>query len=66
MSDTQIVLLLLPVIAIQLGLTIFALWDLTRAGRQVRGDSRLMWGIIIVLVGTLGPLLYLAVGREER
>ena len=33
MSDTQVVLLLLPVIAIQLGLTIFALWDLTRPGR---------------------------------
>lgn len=66
MSDTQIVLLLLPIIAIQLGLTIFALWDLTRAERRVRGDSKLMWGIIIVLVGTIGPLLYLAVGREER
>jgi hypothetical protein len=66
MSDTQVVLLLLPVIAIQLGLTIFALWDLTRPGRRVRGDSRLMWGIIIVLVGTLGPLLYLVIGREER
>lgn len=66
MSDTQIVLLLLPVIAIQLGLLILALRDLLRPERQVRGDSKLMWGIIIVLVSLLGPILYFAVGREDR
>jgi hypothetical protein len=66
MSDMQLVLLLLPVIAIQIGLTLFALWDLLRPERRVRGDSKLMWGIIIVLVGMLGPILYLVVGRDER
>jgi hypothetical protein len=66
MSDMQLVLLLLPVIAIQLGLTLFALWDLLRPERRVRGESKLMWGIIIVLVGMVGPLLYLFVGRDER
>ena len=33
--------------------------------RLVRGDSKLMWGIIIVFIGLLGPLLYLTVGRRE-
>jgi hypothetical protein len=65
MSDTQIILLLLPIIAIQLGLTIFALWDMTRPGRRVRGDSKLMWALIVIFVGTIGPLIYLAVGRED-
>jgi Phospholipase_D-nuclease N-terminal len=65
MSDSQLVLLLLPIIAIQLGLTIFALWDLTRAERRVRGDSKLMWALIVIFVGTIGPLIYLAVGRED-
>lgn len=65
MSDT-LVLLVLPVIAIQVGLMFVALWDLLRPDRRVRGDSKLMWGIIIVLVGLLGPILYLAIGREER
>jgi hypothetical protein len=65
MSDGQIVLLLLPIIVIQIGLTVFALWDLTRAERRVRGDSKLMWALIVIFVGTLGPLIYLAVGRED-
>ena len=64
--DTQLLLLLAPIIVIQLGLMLFALWDLLRPERKVRGDSRLMWGLIIVFVSMLGPLIYLAVGREER
>jgi hypothetical protein len=66
MSDVQIVLLLLPVIVIEIGLLILALRDLLRPERHVRGDSKLMWGIIIVLVGLLGPILYFTVGREDR
>lgn len=66
MSQTQLVLLLLPVVAIEIGLLIFALVDLLRPERRVRGDSKLMWGLIIVVVGMLGPILYLAVGREPE
>ena len=66
MTDVQIVLLLLPVIAIEIGLLIFALVDLLRPERRVRGDSKLMWGLIIVVVGMLGPILYLAAGREPE
>ena len=66
MSDTQILLLLLPVIAIQFGLIVLALRDLLRPERHVRGDSKLMWGIIIVFVSLLGPILYFAAGRDER
>jgi Phospholipase_D-nuclease N-terminal len=66
MSDTQILLLLLPVIVIEIGLLLLALRDLLRPERHVRGDSKLMWGLIIVFIGLLGPLLYFAVGREDR
>jgi hypothetical protein len=66
MEDSQIVLLVLPIVAIQVGLMLFALWDLLRPERKVRGDSRLMWGLIIVFIGMLGPIIYLTVGREER
>jgi ABC-2 type transport system ATP-binding protein len=31
----------------------------------VRGDSRLLWGVVIVLVNLIGPILYFLVGREE-
>mgnify|MGYP001325945660 CR=1 FL=1 len=61
----QLFLLLAPLILIQLGLLVLALRDLLRPGRQVRGDSKLMWGIIIVVINLIGPILYFAVGRRE-
>lgn len=66
MTDTQILLLLLPIVLIELGLIVFALRDLLRPERRVRGDSKLMWGILIVFVGMLGPILYFIVGREPE
>ena len=63
--DSQILLLILPIIAIQLGLIVLALRDLLRPERQVRGDSKLLWGLVIVIVNIIGPLLYFAVGRRE-
>ena len=66
MTETQILLLVLPIVLIELGLIVFALRDLLRPERRVRGDSKLMWGILIVVIGMLGPILYLAVGRREE
>ena len=66
MTDTQILLLLLPLVVIELALIVVALRDLLRPERRVRGDSKLMWGILIVFISLLGPILYLALGREEE
>ena len=66
MSDPTILLLLLPIIVIEIGLLVFALRDLIRPERRVRGDSKLMWGIVIVLFQIIGPLLYFVVGRETE
>lgn len=66
MTDTQLVLLVLPIVLIELGLIVFALRDLLRPERRVRGDSKLMWGLLIVFVGMLGPILYFIVGREPE
>jgi hypothetical protein len=65
-TDTQILLLLLPVIVIEIGLIIFALRDLLRPERTVRGESKLMWGLIICFISLVGPILYLTVGRHEE
>ena len=65
MSQAQILLLLTPIIVIEIGLIVFALHDLLKPERLVRGDSKLMWGIIIVFISLSGPLLYLTVGRRE-
>ena len=65
MSDSQVLLLLLPVILVELALIVIALRDLLRPERKVRGDSKLMWGLLIVFISLFGPILYLAFGRVE-
>jgi hypothetical protein len=66
MSDSQLLLLLTPIIVVELVLLVIALRDLLKPERHVRGDSKLMWGLIIVLISLFGPLLYLTVGRQEE
>ena len=65
MTNGQLLLLLTPIILIELALIIFALRDLLRPERHVRGNSKLLWGIVIVFISLLGPIIYLAAGREE-
>ena len=66
MSDSQLLLLLIPVILVELALIVIALRDLLRPERKVRGDSKLMWGLLIVFISLFGPILYLAFGRVEE
>jgi ABC-2 type transport system ATP-binding protein len=61
----ELLLLVAPLVLIQATLVIAALWDLTRPGRRVRGGSRVAWALVILLVSTIGPILYFIVGREE-
>jgi hypothetical protein len=65
MNNTQVLLLLLPVIVVELVLIVIALRDLLRPERKVRGDSKLMWGLLIVFISLFGPILYLAFGRVD-
>jgi hypothetical protein len=57
--------LILPLAALQIGLLIWALIDLTRPERQVRGDNKIVWALIIIFISLFGPLLYFLVGRES-
>ena len=61
----QIIALLIPIVVIQLGLMIAALYDLEKADRTVRGGSKLVWALVIVFVNIVGPILYFVAGREE-
>jgi hypothetical protein len=64
--DTQaVVAIAAPLIALQLFLIVIALQDLVRPERRVRGVSKLVWGIVIVLGQFVGPLVYFAIGRDE-
>ena len=56
---------LIPILVIQFGLLVWALYDLTRPARMVKGDSKVVWALIIIFVSFVGPILYFLVGREE-
>lgn len=62
---TPLVLLLLLAALIEIGLIVVSIYDLTRSDRRVRGDSKVLWVIVILFFNLLGPLLYLTVGREQ-
>ncbi len=61
----QLVALVIPIALVQLGLMAFALYDLVRRER-VRWGNKWVWGIVIVVVNIIGPVLYLLLGREEE
>ena len=57
--------ILIPIFLIELGLLVLALYDLTRPTRRVKGDSKVVWALIIIFVSFIGPILYFLVGRED-
>ena len=68
MSDLkteQVIALLLPLVVLQLGLIVAALYDLEKDERRVRGGSKLVWVLIIVFVNVIGPIVYFTAGRQD-
>lgn len=61
----QFIALIIPLVLVELGLLGFALYDLVKR-KKVKGGNKWVWGIIIVLVNLIGPILYLILGREEE
>jgi predicted cobalt transporter CbtA len=64
--DPSVVAVFAPLLILQLALMIAGLYDLTRPGRRVRWENRLLWGIVIVVVATIGPIVYFLFGREPE
>ena len=63
--STNLLLILLPIIVIELGLVVFSLVDLFKPERRVIGDNKLVWALVIVVVATIGPIVYLLAGRKQ-
>ncbi len=61
---TEILPFIIPLLILQLALMIVALVDLIKRQR-VRGDNKVLWALVIVLVNIIGPVVYLIFGREE-
>ena len=47
-------------------LVVFSLVDLFKPERRVIGDNKLVWALVIVVVGTIGPIVYLLGGRKQN
>ncbi|TCK90611.1 phospholipase D-like protein [Natranaerovirga hydrolytica] len=55
--------ILIPIIMIQLGLQIFAIYHLMRR-EAVRFDHKWIWLIIIIALTILGPIIYFLFSEE--
>ena len=55
---------LIPLLLLQVVLLVVALVDLVKRER-VRGGNKVIWGVVIVLVNIIGPIVYLLAGRLE-
>ena len=63
--DSTLLLLIIPILVIQLGLLIWGIYDLTRPERKVKGDSKIVWALVIIFINIIGPIIYFLFGREE-
>ena len=63
--DTGILLAVIPLAIIDLAMVIYCIVDLFKSDRKVRGNNKLVWLLVILLVSTFGWLIYLLAGREE-
>jgi hypothetical protein len=46
-------------------MVIYCIVDLYRPERRVRGGNKILWLLIILLISTLGWVVYLLAGRED-
>ena len=57
--------LILPVIILELLLKMIALYDLSKKNaNQLKGEKRSIWVLVILLIPTIGPILYLVYGMK--
>ena len=57
--------ILIPLIIIQLGLTVAALVHIL-THKTYKTGTRAMWVIISLLINTIGPVLYFILGRSDE
>jgi ABC-2 type transport system ATP-binding protein len=65
MQVAQIALIVIPLALIEIGLMLFCVYDLFQEDRRVRGDSKVLWALVIFFGEGIGPLIYLFAGRDE-
>lgn len=62
---SQYLPLILPMIILQLIFQIFALVDLFRRPKEeIRWENKIIWVLIVLVFGMLGPIVYFIFGRK--
>jgi len=56
--------LLLPIVIIDLGFRIFAIVDIIKEDRRVKGDNKILWVIGIAIIN-FGWIIYFLFGRDD-
>ena len=62
---TNMLPFLIPLAVIQLALMVIALIDLFKR-ENMKSNTRLIWVFVIVLINTIGPIVYLIAGRKDK
>ena len=62
MSNSTLILVLMPLIVLQLGLQLYAVYDIWK--RWEITPERWLWVIVVLVAGLLGPLAYFVLGRK--
>jgi hypothetical protein len=62
---TDMLPFLIPLIVVEFGLLIIALVDLLKR-EYYKTDTKIVWAIVIVIFGIIGPVIYFIFGRKEQ
>lgn len=63
-NDSNLLLILLPLLVLQLILLVVALIDLLK--RQETNGPKWVWLLVILFINILGPIVYFIWGRTKR
>ena len=56
---------LIPLLVLEIVLLFVAIIDLDRR-KYVTGNNKLVWGLVIVIIGIIGPVIYFVFGRRKK
>ena len=56
---------LIPVFVVEIALLFIAVIDLDRR-KNVTGNNKLVWVLVVVLIGIIGPIIYFVFGRKKK
>ena len=56
---------LIPLLVVEIVLLFVAIIDLDRR-KYVTGNNKLVWVLVVVIIGIIGPVIYFVFGRRKK